>query len=241
MPKSSTNGKRKSTSVYARMDMTHARISVGRTKLKPVVREFYNRDPRVVARELLGKILVREERGVRLAGRMVETEAYLGIDDPAAHSAAGKTARNAVLFGPPGFSYVYFIYGVHYCFNVSCLEDGEAGGVLVRALEPLEGIQTMASNRGLELSDPPRISELRKIASGPGRLAEALGIDRLRDNGKDVTSARSDLWIASDGYVPEGIVEGPRVGITKAVEHPLRYTILGSVFVSAMRPATSER
>lgn len=221
--------------------MTHTGLSVGRTMFKPVAREFYNRDPRLVARDLLGKILVRQERGVRLAGRMVETEAYLGTDDPAAHSAAGKTARNAVLFGPPGFSYVYFIYGVHYCFNVSCLEDGEAGGVLVRALEPLDGIQAMASNRGLKLSDPPRISELRKIASGPGRLAEALGIDRLRDNGKDVTSTKSDLWIASDGYVPPAIVEGPRVGITKAVEHPLRYTIAGNLFVSAMRPTTSER
>jgi DNA-3-methyladenine glycosylase len=241
MPKFSTNGKRKSTTVDARTDMTHTGRSGKRQKLKVVVREFYNRDPRIVAAELLGKVLVREERGKRIAGRIVETEAYLGADDPAAHSAAGKTPRNAVLFGPPGLAYVYFIYGVHYCFNVSCLPDGEAGGVLVRALEPIIGIADMASARGVELSDPPRTSELRKVASGPGRLAEALDIDRVRDNGKDVTNAKSDLWIGSDGYRPEAIIEGPRVGITKAVEHPLRYMIADNPFVSAMRLVTSVR
>src|SRR5437762_13866171 len=119
--------------------------------------KFYARDPRIVARELLGKILVRTLSGragtKRLAGRIVEVEVYLGEGDLAAHSAAGKTARNEVLFGPPGHAYVYFIYGVHYCLNVSCEPEGEAGCVLIRALEPVEGIRAMAKARGLPSAD----------------------------------------------------------------------------------------
>src|SRR5215475_15585067 len=116
--------------------------------LPPLPRGFYDRDPRRVARDLLGKLLLRRHGRKLLAGRVVEVEAYLG-DDPAAHSFAGRTARNAVLWGPPGISYVYFIYGNHYCFNVSCLPDGQAGGVLFRALEPLAGIEDMALARDL--------------------------------------------------------------------------------------------
>ena len=111
-------------------------------------------------------------------GRIVETEAYLGQGDAAAHSAAGRTPRNSVLFGPPGHAYVYFIYGNHYCLNVSCLPDGVPGGVLFRALEPVAGIQQMAEARGIVLakeSDFKKISLLKKISSGPGRLSEALG------------------------------------------------------------------
>src|SRR6476660_9381318 len=111
--------------------------------IRPLDRAFFNRDPRPVARELLGKVLVREGLS-RLTGRIVEVEAYLGIDDPAAHSAAGNTARNSVLFGPPGHAYIYFIYGNHYCLNVSCEPEGRAGSVLFRALEPLEGVGEMA-------------------------------------------------------------------------------------------------
>jgi DNA-3-methyladenine glycosylase len=210
--------------------------------LKPIEREFYNRDPRVVARELLGKLLLRRERGkALLVGRIVETEAYLGTDDAAAHSAAGRTVRNAVLFGPPGFAYVYFIYGMHYCLNVSCLPDGEAGGVLFRALEPVTGIDLMAVNRGVELSDTPRMTELRSLTSGPGRMAEAFGIDRERDNEKDLTSKKSDLWIASDSYKVASISEGPRIGITKAADHPLRYIVAGNPFVSGKRSTASGR
>src|SRR5271154_1651163 len=126
--------------------------SLGRvTTLKA---EFFNRDPRRVARALLGKLIVRKTpRGI-LAGRIVETEAYLGQNDAAAHSAAGRTARNSVLFGPPGYAYVYFIYGNHYCLNVSCLPDGVAGGVLFRALEPVAGIKQMAAGRGFEVKGP---------------------------------------------------------------------------------------
>src|ERR1700687_5063663 len=102
--------------------------------------EFFDRDPRRVARALLGKLLIRTTPGAVLAGRIVETEAYLGADDEASHSFAGKTARNAVLFGPPGRAYVYFIYGSHFCLNTSCLPDGVAGGVLFRAIEPVVGV-----------------------------------------------------------------------------------------------------
>src|SRR5512146_851158 len=143
-------------------------------KARPLLRRFFDRDPREVARDLLGKLLIRNEAGQVLAGRVVETEAYMGAGDAAAHSAAGLTKRNAVLFGPPGYAYVYFIYGNHYCLNVSCLPDGEAGGVLFRALEPIAGIEEMAANRDLELANEPRMTQLRMLTSGPGRMAEAL-------------------------------------------------------------------
>ena len=107
-------------------------------------RAFFNRDPRAVARELLGKLVIRREGRKQLAGRIVEVEAYLGAGDLAAHAAAGHTARNAVLWGPPGHAYIYFIYGVHYCLNISCLPAGEAGCILIRALEPVSGIADMA-------------------------------------------------------------------------------------------------
>jgi DNA-3-methyladenine glycosylase len=204
--------------------------TVSRARLRsPLPREFYDRDPRRVSRELLGKVLVRREgRRVRTA-RIVEVEAYMGVGDPAAHSFAGRTLRNAVLFGPPGYAYVYFIYGNHYCLNVSCLPDGVAGGVLFRALEPLAGIDEMARARSVGI-DSTR--DLRKLTSGPGRLAEAFGITRERDNGKDLTSARSDLFIADDGYRVRRILTTPRIGITKAAERPLRYVIAGNEFVS---------
>ena len=215
--------------------------SLGRTTLLKA--EFYDRDPRRVARALLGKLLVRRTAGVVLAGRIVETEAYLGKDDPAAHSAAGRTARNAVLFGPPGIAYVYFIYGNHYCLNVSCLPDGAAGGVLFRALEPVVGVEQMAEARGIELTKDValrKISELRKISSGPGRMAEALDVTRERDNGKSLVSSRSDLRIVDDGYRVRGVTVTPRIGIVKAAERPLRYFVTGNPFVSG-RPIVSGR
>lgn len=195
----------------------------------PLPRNFYDRDPRRVARELLGKVLVRREGRKCLAGRIVEVEAYLGEGDPASHSYAGRTQRNGVLFGPPGNSYVYFIYGNHYLFNVSCLPDGVAGGVLFRALEPLAGIEEMARLRDIEIHGP---RSLRELTSGPGRLAEAFGITRERDNEKDLASAKSDLFIADDGSHPRKILVTARIGITKAAERPLRYLIAGNPFVS---------
>ncbi len=201
------------------------------SKLKPVPRSFFNRDPRLVGRELLGKVLLRREGHATLAGRIVELEAYLGADDEAAHAASGKTARNEVLFGPPGHAYVYFIYGNHYCLNVSCRPAGDAGSLLFRALEPIDGIEQMALNRDLE---PDKV---RLIASGPGRLAEALAITRMRDNGKDLVSPESDLQILSDGFKPKAIRETARIGITKSVDLPLRFSIAGSPYVSGKRLA----
>ena len=198
----------------------------------PLERAFFSRNPRFVARELLGKVLVRDGANPRLAGRIVEVEAYLGENDPASHSFAGKTARNAVLFGPPGYAYVYFIYGNHYCLNVSCERDGKAGGVLFRALEPLEGIEEMARARKVVLQSP---RDLIRLTSGPGRLAEAFGITRARDNGCDLTSPDSGLWIGDDRFRAGKIQVTPRIGIRKAADRALRYILAGNVFVSGRR------
>jgi len=190
-------------------------------------RAFYSRSPDAVARDLLGKVLVSRIRGQLLAGRIVEVEAYFGKDDPAAHSAAGKTARNAVLFGPPGHAYVYFIYGMHSCVNVSCEPEGQAGCVLIRALEPLSGLEKMACLRGLSAPAKPRM-----LASGPGRLCQALGITRATHNSLDLTDPASELQIQDDGFRPEKIIATPRIGIRKAVEKPNRFLIEGNLFVS---------
>jgi DNA-3-methyladenine glycosylase len=199
--------------------------------------EFFNADPRKVARSLLGKLLIRKTAGGILAGRVVETEAYLGAGDAAAHAVAGRTARNFVLFGPPGHAYVYFIYGNHYCLNVSCLPDGVPGCVLFRALEPVAGIEAMARARGIKVrSDGDlRSDDLKKISSGPGRMSEALGITRDRDNGKSLVSAKSDLQLVDDGYRVRRVMVTPRIGITKSPEQELRYFIAGSLFVSGRR------
>jgi DNA-3-methyladenine glycosylase len=201
--------------------------------------EFFDRDPRRVARGLLGKLLIRKTKHGLLAGRVVETEAYLGEGDFAAHAVAGRTARNFVLFGPPGFAYVYFIYGNHFCLNVSCLPDGVPGCVLFRALEPVAGIEEMARARGVELrSGPtdgnaqPGIATLRKLSSGPGRLCAALGVTRERDNGKNLAAADTDLHLADDGYRVKNVETTPRIGIKKSQEALLRYSVAGNPFVS---------
>ena len=195
-------------------------------------RSFFNRDPRIVSREVLGKIVVRKQGRTVLAGRIVEVEAYLGADDLAAHATAGRTLRNSVLFGPPGHAYVYFIYGVHYCLNISCLPDGEAGCILIRALEPVTGLKQMARARGLDELDFSRQRNLRKLASGPGMLCEALGITRDRDNGKNMLSPRSDLQVVDDGCKVQRVITTTRIGITKSAEMPLRYLVGGNAFVS---------
>jgi DNA-3-methyladenine glycosylase len=205
-----------------------------RSPLKLLPRRFYLRDPREVARDLLGKLLVRREGKSELAGRIVEVEAYLGTDDPAAHSYAGRTPRNEVLFGPPGHAYVYFIYGVHYCLNVSCMPEGDAGCILIRALEPISGIAQMASNRKLKLSALPTQGELRQLTSGPGRLAQAFAITRPRDNGKDVTARTSDLQIIADDFNTEQIATSKRIGITKATEAQLRFLIADNPFKTSV-------
>jgi DNA-3-methyladenine glycosylase len=194
---------------------------------KILPRSFYLEQPDVVARKLLGKLVSRRIDGHPVTGRIVELEAYLGLDDPASHSYIGKTARNAVLFGPPGFAYVYFIYGMYYCLNVSCQPEGHAGGILIRALEPVEGLDIMARLRKL----PPTVSP-RLLTSGPGRLCQALDITRATHNGLDVTSRASVLQFLDDGFEPEMIRSTPRIGISKAIEHPLRFVIEGNAFLS---------
>jgi len=200
-----------------------------------LTREYFARGPVTVARELLGKLLVRRDGRKLLAGRIVETEAYLGAADPAAHAYNGLTPRNAVLFGPPGYAYVYFIYGNHYCTNVSCMPEGDAGCVLLRALEPVLGLEAMAEARGVQLPPQPRTTQLRLISSGPGRLSQALGITRERDNGKDLTHPRSDLWFADDGCRPLRLLATSRIGVNQAADKPLRFVIAGNPFVSGPR------
>lgn len=212
-------------------------ISKQTPQIRPLDRAFFSRDPRRVARELLGKVLVRniDDGQGRLTARIVEVEAYMGIEDPAAHAAAGNTARTAVLFGPPGHAYVYFIYGNHYCLNVSCEPEGRAGSVLIRALEPMSGIEEMARARGMEIHGP---KDLIKLTSGPGRLAQAFGITRARDNGGDLTSTANSLWMGEDGYRARGIRVTRRIGITKAADQPLRYVLAGNAFVSGPKLAS---
>ena len=141
-----------------------------------------------------------------------------------------------MLFGPPGYAYIYFIYGNYYCLNVSCEPDGQAGGVLFRAVEPLTGIDAMARARGIEIHGP---KDLPKLTSGPGRLCLAFAITRARDNGADLTSTSSTLWIGEDDYRAHGIRTSPRIGITRAADKPLRYFLNGNPFVSGPRVRTA--
>jgi DNA-3-methyladenine glycosylase len=197
-----------------------------------VPRKFYLAPPDVVARKLLGKLLVRP--GEPLVGRIVEVEAYFGESDPASHSFPGKTPRNAVLFGPPGHAYVYFVYGMHFCLNVSCEPEGRAGGVLFRALEPICGLEAMAIARGMAV--PGRAAKaVAALTSGPGRLCQAFGVTRERDNGADFTSPKSDLQIQDDGFVARKVLVTPRIGITKDAERAARYVIAGNPFVSGRK------
>jgi DNA-3-methyladenine glycosylase len=191
---------------------------------------FYQHAPEIVARNLLGKLLIREFEGESLIGRIVETEAYLGQDDPAAHSFAGRTARTEVLFGPPGRAYVYFIYGMHYCLNVACEPEGRAGCVLIRALEPIAGLAAMADLRGLAPNAPANM-----LTSGPGRLCQAFGITRPEHDGIDLTDGASALQIVDDGFRPTEILASPRIGISKAAGLELRFSIPGNRFVSGRR------
>jgi len=199
-----------------------------KAQFSPLPREFYQRDPVVVAQELLGKQLVRRDHeGVR-SGVIVETEAYLAGDDPAAHAYRGVTERNSVLFGPAGHAYVYFIYGVYFCLNFSCLKEGEAGCVLIRALEPLDGILHMERARGLK--------DVRHLTTGPGKLCRAFEITRERDNGKDLCSLKSDLLVThAPAANPFELGITPRIGINtknEALDWPLRFVIKGSPYLS---------
>jgi DNA-3-methyladenine glycosylase len=215
---------------------------------KLMQRDFFEAPPERVARRLLGKVLARRGRSGWVAGRIVEVEAYLGphrqTADPASHSHRGPTPRNQVLFGPPGHAYVYFIYGMHSCMNVSCEGPGHGGGVLIRALEPVEGLEQMARNRGLTGFPPfsqkarkgrgtdQECKVMRELTGGPGRLCEALGITRSADNGLDLIDPRSPLQLRDDGKRAGRVLVTARIGIRHAVDLPLRFAIAGNGCVS---------
>jgi DNA-3-methyladenine glycosylase len=177
--------------------------------------EFFDRPVVDVARELVGCVL----RHGDTAGVIVETEAY-HESEPACHAYVGLTARTRVLFGPPGRSYVYFSYGMHALFNCVCEHEGVGAAVLIRALEPIEGVEVMRARRGA-VAD-------RDLCNGPGKLTQALGIT-LADNDKPLT------WVEA-GTPPERLIAGPRIGITKAVELPWRFSAAGSPYVSRPWP-----
>ncbi len=188
--------------------------------------KFYERDTLIVARELLGQKLVRIIKGVRLSGRIVEVEAYKGLEDQASHAARGWTPRNAVMFGPPGHAYVYFTYGMYYCLNVVTEPEGVPAAILIRAIAPMEGIEVMRQNR------PGRSDE--ELTSGPGKLCQALQIGRSL-NGVPLTPA-SGLFIEQDHAPAAGqISTSPRIGVRgdeSARSAPWRFFIQGDPHIS---------
>jgi DNA-3-methyladenine glycosylase len=195
---------------------------------RPLPRSFYDRPTRVVARELLGKVLVHRTAGGVAAGAIVETEAYIGEDDPACHAAPGPTLRNAPLYGPPGIAYVYLNYGIHYLVNAVTEAEGSPAAVLIRALEPLDGVRLMLKRRAPDR----RHIESVALCRGPGNLTRALGIT-LVENRLDLTASR--LRIEDWGVIAEKVSCGPRIGIRVAVDRPWRYWITGNRHVSGSR------
>ena len=187
----------------------------------PLPRRFYLRPARAVARDLLGCVVVSRGRALT-AGRIVETEAYLGPEDAASH-AAFRPGSHWLVYGEGGFAYVYLNYGIHYCLNAIAGPAGHAGCVLIRALEPVAGLATMARRRGVD-------ADSTRLASGPGNLTRALGVT-LRDNGTDLTRG---LFTIEPSAHPRNfrIAVGPRIGITRAVDLRLRFWIHANVFVS---------
>ena len=186
-------------------------------------RDFYLRETEIVAREMLGAIIECRTDAGSASGMIVETEAYVGEHDPACHAAVGRTNRTAPLYGRPGMSYVYFIYGVHWCFNAVTREEGLPSAVLVRAIQPLTGIDLMRERRGQKVQGV-------SLTNGPGKLCEALGIDGGMNS---LSLQKYPLVIRAGESVSDAEIEaGPRIGITKAVDWPLRYVIRGNQWVS---------
>ena len=212
-------------------------MSGAASALRPLPPAFYARPADEVARDLLGAVLVSTTGGALVSGRIVETEAYLGPHDAASHAAerTGRTARNASMFGPPGIAYVYRIYGLHWCLNAVTGPEGYPAAVLIRALEPLEGIEVMRRRRGLrpaESAGGPRQRQGRdrELTRGPARLAQALGIDGALDGHR---LQDPPLVLAEGERVdPAAIAVGPRIGVTRAVDWPLRFYIRDNPWVS---------
>lgn len=196
-----------------------------------IPRSFYDRDTETVAREMLGAVLECRTAAGIASGMIVETEAYVGEHDPACHAAAGRTRRTEPLYGRPGLAYVYFIYGVHWCFNAVTREEGHGSAVLVRALDPLQGLDLMRGRRGT-VKDA-------QLTNGPGKLCQALGIDAAMNG---LRLDRRPLRILAGDNVGDGDVEvTARIGITKAAEWPLRYLIRGNPNVSSGKPGVVKK
>jgi DNA-3-methyladenine glycosylase len=195
-----------------------------------LARRFFERYTPRVARALLGTVLVRVVDGERLSGTIVETEAYRGSEDPASHAYPGRTKRNALMFGEGGHAYVYFSYGFHWCLNLTTEPAGRAGAVLVRGVEPIEGLERMLRNRGLDSDE--------HVTDGPGKLTQALGIDSGL-NGEDLVT--SDRLFVEEGKKVEGAESSSRVGIRRGVEFKWRFFVRGNKFVSKTKPATLHR
>ena len=187
---------------------------------EPLSPEYYARPTLEVAKDLLGCVLVHDSPEGRTVGRIAETEGYVARIDPAAHAYRGRTPRNEPMWGPPGRAYVYFTYGMHHCMNVVTEPEGLAAAVLIRALEPLEGLELMVQRRGTE--------KARLLCSGPGRLCQAMGID-ARLSGAPVQGPH--LWVLP-GEPPGNIVTTTRIGITRGQDLPWRYYLAGSPWVS---------
>ncbi|HEY8469604.1 MAG TPA: DNA-3-methyladenine glycosylase [Longimicrobiales bacterium] len=212
-------------------------MSGAASALRPLPPAFYARPADEVARDLLGAVLVSTTGGALVSGRIVETEAYLGPHDAASHAAerTGRTARNASMFGPPGIAYVYRIYGLHWCLNAVTGPEGYPAAVLIRALEPLEGIEVMRRRRGLRPAESAggsrqRQGRDRELTKGPARLAQALGIDGALDGHR---LQDPPLVLAEGERVdPAAIAVGPRIGVTRAVDWPLRFYIRDNPWVS---------
>lgn len=190
----------------------------------PLAVSFYERTTDVVAADLIGRLLVRETTDGVMTARIVEVEAYFGEGDPASHACRGMTPRNSIMFGRAGRAYVYLNYGVHYLLNAVTGREGCAGAVLIRAVEPVAGIDRMLENRP--------VKNLVELTNGPGKLTKALHID-MRDNGVDMTAEESDLYIAN-GAPPEPlpISVSPRVGISSGKDMLLRFFVDGNPYVS---------
>ncbi len=188
----------------------------------PLARSFYERNTAVVAFELIGKILNFIQNGILFQGKIVETEAYFGLNDPASHAFRGPTPRTKVMFGPAGISYVYFTYGNHHCINVVTEKEDTPGAVLIRALEPLTGTQEMKKRR--------KMSEIKMLTNGPGKLTQAFGITR-DDSGKDLT--QNSFCISDESQkIDYSIKATTRIGISHAKEMPYRFYLISNPYVS---------
>jgi DNA-3-methyladenine glycosylase len=197
----------------------------------PLPRAFFARPTLDVARDLIGTRVVHEVRGVRTCGIIVETEAYIGEDDPACHAAAGLTRRTALLYGPPGLAYVYLNYGIHYLLNAVTEGEGSPAAVLIRALMPEDGLAAMCRRRKMPLVTEPDAAT--HLCRGPGNLTRALGIS-LRQNGSDLCGG-SRLSIEAGPGAPGPIAWGPRIGIRVGVDTPWRCYVVGHAAVSGPR------